>query len=750
MRSPKSPPTGLTRLFGLFTLLLPLASGTACAGSSAGTKPPGSAEVIGPITPTPVDDAAFATSAYRVLVASESGVPHLSLLAGTVARQLDRAGARFRAGEAESGFAALEGGFLLMRRGEFRREGIAQATPVLELGAAEAARLGQEGYSLALYSLLDGMLPTGPSRADVQTHLRAMAAFSSGGSSAGPVASAGTASRVALQRALLDGSEQHFDRASKLTVEWLDRAHTTGAPDQPIRSNAERDEALEAFRALRSGGFALLGLYLRHGDPLGALVAMDEAGLERSLSPDLRTRLEACAEDNDPAAWYDIFRFYDTVLKEGQSALALDPELVSGATWGIAVSLFRAEPGSYRGAMPLATKLVEHGMAEVAPLVLNSGLSRGASPEQLGAALALIANATVAEAEVGQQEAARRTFQASAPLFELAERKPYLGRVSPSPARVRYLMGALEANRGELDRADPLLKEAIQKEPTIDALKLLAAIARQRDDAKGAIAFLDRARDLAERSGDAAEEADLWRSRFEVLRDQGDKKAAQQALESALSRALDAGRQGRSGPAQARAERQLARVLEHYGDRAAVRRATDRAYDAAAADARELGATILDAGRRAITRGDLAIARAAVQRGVESSLPAEDLVYLALWLKLLEKELAVPSDGSAEDALSDMEDATGWIAKLRAWGRGKLTDSELVAQAQNRVERTEASFYVAMARRARGDQAAYAELAKVARAETVNLVEIGIARDLVALRAGAETGIRLPPSTDLP
>jgi hypothetical protein len=191
-------------------------------------------------------------------------------------------------------------------------------------------------------------------------------------------------------------------------------------------------------------------------------------------------------------------------------------------------------------------------------------------------------------------------------------------------------------------------------------------------------------------------------------------------------------------------------VLEHYGDRAALRRATDRAYDAARADSRELGATILDAGRRAITRGDLSIARSAVQRGVESSLPAEDLVYLALWLKLLEIELAVPRDGSAEDALSGMEDATGWIAKLRAWGRGKLSDAELVAQAQDRVERTEASFYVAMSRRARGDKAAYQELAKVAKSETVNLVEIGIARDLVALHSGAETGIRLPASVDLP
>jgi tetratricopeptide (TPR) repeat protein len=731
------------------TLALFFSAGCA-SGSSANKKPATSAQVIGPITPVAVDDAAFAPSTYRVLVGTDSGAPHLSLLAGSVARQLERAGARFRAGEDESGFAALEGAFLLMRRGEFRLEGLAQGGPVLERGASEAARLGQEGYSLALYSLLDGMLPAGALRTDVETHLKAMAAFSAGGSAAGPIASAGAQARVALQRALLDSSDQRFDEASRLLLKWLERAHSAAAPDQPIRSNAERDEALEAFRAIRGGAFAVLGLYLRHGDPLGALTALDESGFDRTIPAELRTRLEACAEDNDPAAWYDIYRFFDSVLEEGQAVLSLDPELLSSSSFGNAVSLFRAEPGSYRGAMPLATRLVEQGMAEVAPLVLTSGLSRGATPEQLGAALALVANAAVGEAGVGQQDAARRTFQGAAPLLELAGHKPFVGRVSPSPARVRYLMGALEANEGELERADPLLKAAIAQEPTVDALKLLAAIARQRGDAQGAIAYLDRARDLAERSNDAADEADLWRSRFEVLRDQGDKTAARQALESALARALDAGRQGRPGPAQARAERQLARVLEHYGDRAALRRATDRAYDAAAADSRELGATILDAGRRAITRGDLSIARSAVRRGVESSLPPEDLVYLALWLKLLETQLAVPSDGSAEDALSSLDDATGWIAKLRAWGRGKLSDAELVAQAHDRVERTEATFYVAMSRRARGDQAAYTELARVAKSETVNLVEIGIARDLLALQAGAETGLRLPASVEIP
>ena len=280
---------------------LALLGAPGCAGGGAGANQPAkSAAVVGPITPTPVDDAAFAASTYRVLVGNDSGVPHLSLLAGAVARQLERAGARFRAGEDESGFAALEGAFLLMRRGEFRREGLVQAGPVLERGASEAARFGQEGYSLALYSLLDGMLPNGPLRADVETHLKAMAAFSASGGSTGPITTAGAQARVALQRALLDGSDERFDEASKLLVAWLERAHTSAVPDQPIRSNAERDEALEAFRAIRGGAFAVLALYLRHGDPLGALTTLDEAGFDRSLPADLRTRLEACAEDNDP------------------------------------------------------------------------------------------------------------------------------------------------------------------------------------------------------------------------------------------------------------------------------------------------------------------------------------------------------------------------------------------------------------------------------------------------------------------
>jgi cellulose synthase operon protein C len=217
-----------------------------------------------------------------------------------------------------------------------------------------------------------------------------------------------------------------------------------------------------------------------------------------------------------------------------------------------------------------------------------------------------------------------------------------------------------------------------------------------------------------------------------------------------LTRALDATRQGRAGTTQARAERLLAHVLEHFGDPSAIHRATERAYDAAAADASQLSATITDSARRALTRRDLPAARTALSHAIDASLPPDELVYIALWLKLLERQLAVPTDGSVEDAFAAMDEAPGWSGKLRAWARGKLPDGDLLAAARDPAQRTEALFYTAMNRRVAGDASADAELEKVAASEAVNLVEIGIARDLLALRTGTETGYKVPAGVALP
>lgn len=735
-------------LGGLFRAACVCLSVGACAGPHPGGKPPHTAATaLGPVTPTKVDDAAFAPSAYRILVGADSGQTRASLLAGVVSRQLERARARFESERPDHGYASLQGAFYLMRRGEFRREAFLNATPALQQGAAAAARLGEEGYSLALYTLLDGLLAPGPERDDVKTHLTAMASFHALTGTAGPLTAAGSDARVAAQRALLDSSDERFRDASTRLLTWVAKAHASAAQEGVARTNADREEA---YRALRGGGYALVALYLRHEDPLGALTAADEAGMDRVVPPDLRARLEASAQDDDPDAWQDLFRLYDSLAREVQAVLSLDPRLFEGAAWGTAVSLFQSEPGSFRGAMPLAARLVDYGMAEVAPLVLASGLARGASPEQLAAALALSLNATVGEAEAGQHEAARRVFEGCGPLLELAGTKPFRGRVSPSPARFRYVMGALEAGRGALARAEPLLQAAIQEEPSVDALRVLSAITRQKRDTQTTLQLLERARQLADKSGSVIDEADLWHTEFEVRRDSGDKIGAGRALEQALTRVLDATRQGRPGASQARAERLLAHVLEHFGERTAVQRATTRAYDAASSDASQLSATITDAARRALTRRDLPAARAALSHAVDASLPPDELVYIALWLGLLERQLAVPTDGAVEDAFAAMDDAPGWSGKLRAWARGKLPDNELSAAARDPAQRTEALFYTAMRRRVNGDAAADAELEQVAASEAVNLVEIGIARDLLALRAGSETGLKLPNGVALP
>ncbi|HTQ07226.1 MAG TPA: hypothetical protein VMI54_25390 [Polyangiaceae bacterium] len=746
MQRAHSPSRQFPRHTGIFGAVLLAVTAAACAAPHASTRPARTAAAdLGPVTPAAVDDAAFAASTYRVLVGADTGAVRASLLAGVVARALERAKTRFDSDHPEGGYSALQGAFLLMRRGEFRREGLLHAAPALSDGAAAAARLGEEGYALALYSLLRDLLPPGPERDDVQTHLDAMASFQALTDASGPLVAAGADARVAAQRALLDSSDEAFRDGSARLLEWIGKARAAGAGDISSHSNADREEA---YRALRGGGFTLVALYLRHGDPLGALTAADDAGLDRAISPDLRARLEACAQDDDPDAWLDLYRLYDS--REIYTALSLDPRLFEGAAWGAAVSLFRAEPGSFRGAMPLASRLVDYGMAEVAPLVLASGLARGASPEQLAAALALALNATVGEAEAGQYEAARRVFEGSAPLLELASSKAFAGRVSPSPARFRYVMGALEAGRGELARARPLLEAAVQEEPSSDALRVLAAIARQKHDVPGTLQLLERARQLAEKTGNVIEEADDWHTEFEVLRDSGDRAGATRALDQALTRALDATRQSRPGANQARAERLLAHVLEHFGDLSATHRATERAYDAAASDATQLSATITDAARRAFTRRDLPAARSALAHATDASLPPDELVYIALWLELLERELAVPTDGSVEDAFAAMDEAPGWSGKLRAWGRGKLADADLLAAARDPAQRTEALFYTAMSRRIAGDAGAQADLEKVAASEAVNLVEIGIARDLLAIKAGTEAGYKVPAGTTLP
>jgi len=733
----------------LLTLALTLGvSVSGCATHAVHANAPKiAANAGGPVTP--VDDAGFGNAAYRVLVTGDGTPERASLLAGVVSRQLQRAKARFDAGHKDAGLAALRGAFYLMRAGEFRDASLDGADAALSDGAAEVARLGQEGYAYTLYGMLRDKLPPGTERSEVEAHLQAMARFSQATHGAGPMQMAASDMRAAMQRSLLDPRQNALDTASEKTIAWLKRALESNAADSPIKSSADRDEAFEAYRALRGGGYTLVALYLRHGDPRAVLTTADKADLGRIIAPELRDRLERAADGSDADAWADLFRFFDSASHAADADEIVDHDLMEAATWGSALELFRAEPSSMRGAVPLAMQLVSRGMAEVAPLVLAPAVAKEGSPENLSFALGIVGKALVAEDELDQLSSARRTFENAAPMLTQAESKINLGRVSPSSARLRYVMGALETRHGELTRALPLVQAAAKAEPTLEALMTLGAIERQQDKT-AALTTIGQAVELAKAQADPLAETDALNVKFEVYRDKGDTVNAAQTLDAALARAVDAEKSARQGgPTQARAERLLARILEHYSDQRGTRRATERAYEASSSDQNQLTATVLDAARRALTHSDLSAARRAAQRAVAAGLGSDDLVYVALWLQLVEKKLNVPSDGTAEEAYAEVDDNAGWPAKLRAWARGKLSDQDLANAARSTGERTEATFYVAMSKLQTGSDTSK-DLERVAQSPAIDLVEVTIARDLLAMRAKTDVDYKLPAGVTIP
>ncbi len=728
--------------------LLALMAGCAGGGPvTGGAKDPHG--VGGPVEAAAVDERSYGGATYKLLLSEESSAVRAGLLIGVTRHQLRRAQQRFEAGNPSAGLSAVGGAFLLGRAGELRPEMLEHGEKALAAAATEVARIGNDGRALALYSMLLPRLPAGSLKTDVQSHLAAIDKFRRDTRGNGAVTTASATARAAISRAILDTGPDGMEVAKKATVAWLRQALATNIGEAPIRSNQERDEAFEAYRALRAGGYTVAALYLRQRDPRGALSLLDSAGLERLLAPELRDRLERAADDQDPDAWGDLYHFFESA--RGSADGMLDPELVDAAAFGAAEGLFRAEPSSLRGVLPLAAELAAHGMAEVAPLVIAPALSEHPEPDAISASLGFVLRTVSEEEAAGGLAAARATFDNAAPILELASAPARLRKVRPSAARLRFAMAATEVRHGELDRARPLLLKSLQDEPASDAYLLLVAIDRQRGKLVDAIGWADKAVEAARATADLLTEADAQLTRFELFREKRDATEASRALEAALTRVLLAQKQSRGGALQTRAERLLARVLEYYGEQRAVRRATERAFEAAGSDPRLLSATVMDAARRGLLLSDLTVARSAVERAVSAGMSGEDLVYPALWLQLLERKLHVPSSGAVEDAYSAIDDASGWPSRLRAWGTGRLSDAELLAAAKDRSQRTEAIFYAAMARHAQGSTAdAKAGLEQVAKSEAIDLVEVSIARDLLAAYEKPGKDYKLPANVVVP
>jgi len=244
------------------------------------------------------------------------------------------------------------------------------------------------------------------------------------------------------------------------------------------------------------------------------------------------------------------------------------------------------------------------------------------------------------------------------------------------------------------------------------------------DHLRDALAAHDAGRDPALRG-------EILLTISDVTHDKGDAAAARTPLTEALKELV----QSRNAPdadSRARVERVLARVLDRFGAAQPAQRALDRAFDAAPRNKAQAAATVGQIVARAFVSGDLAAARDGLQRGLTADLGSDDLVYYALWVRLLERQRHAPTDGTADRIFSRALDDAGWIGRLASFGAGQTKADALIASAKSPAEKTEALFYAAMDRRASGDaQGANTGLQQVLDAGGIDLMEVAIARDLL-------------------
>jgi uncharacterized protein HemY len=691
-------------------------------------------------------------SAVRDLFASEPASRERQLrLTGVVARQMTRVSMRFKAKNRDNAVASFAGAMYLVRAGELTNEMLGPSGyDVLRSASEEFARRGDEGRARAVYEMLLRVAPPSE-KADIKAHLDAIAAWTRDTGGGGVMQTAGALEAAAVTRLLLEPSIEARDDAVAKTLDFIDKAIQVKTARRTRGAQISREEGLEAVRALETGTTVIVAIYLRSGDPHGALAALEKANFKdpQMTRPELMGALKGVIERPDSGRWLDLARMLRPPQQKShpdEEDFGRDSDLLRVAAFVAASEAYRLDSTAPEPAAFVATTLVELGMGEAAPAIIVDAVRAQKDPRVVGLALAVTMQAMGRALDAEEADSARRAFRAAEPLLVAADATK--GGVQPSPGRLYALMGEIEIREGRLDDAKKLLEESTERERSGAVLMNLARLDWHRGKTKEALERLRAALAADDVVKDPALRAEVLLVTSDITREQGDIGNARKPLADAL-KDLAKARSTSEADDRARVERLISRVLDRFGAAKSAERALERALEAAPRDKRQAAATIGQIIGRAFVRGDLAAARDGLGRGVAAELGREDIVYDALWVRLIERVERNSSDSTAERILLGAADDPRWIGKIAAFGAGKLKATDLVASAQTPTQKTEALFYAAMDRKISGDAKGADEgLRQVMSSPGLDLIEFSLAREILG---GARTQVGGPvPEVGLP
>lgn len=733
---PPSALSGFPRTLTFFVGIL--ATSTGCIFSTppplpAPPRPPNS-----PIQVAAISDENFASSVEALLRHGEPTAQRQALLAGVVQRQMIHAVERFKARSTDRGVASVLGGLYLIRAGEYRPEMLqGPGEEALSFAVETFAATGDEGRSQALYNLHQGVLsPSAPARRDIQEHLDALQSWvteQNTNAELGPAELAGIRQRRALARSLLEPTEEALQEARKAIQQWVDtglvfQAQYRANSNTPVR----REEMLEGVRSISSGAATITALLLRHGDIGAAAQSIDSAPFHEVAPPGLSQRLNAAARENNLDAWRDLLNLLIRAQDRDEET-SVDRALVQAAAFRVASDLYQRDPSSIDIVIFLATALNAYGMPEVAPLVFLEAARKYPEARVLSQAIELVTESLLREEGDDDLASARRVFAAARPLLEIADQPSLKKQIRPSPAQVRQIAAGMEARAGELISARDLLLNSTRDEPSAKAWRSLAEIERQLGALPSALNYLTSMGNSPEAQRNPLIRAESLFLSSDLQRELKANDRAREDLLKAYQIALEARQNNKDGPFYlAHAERLLARILDRLGDESGSTRASERALLLTRGEPRQFAATALQTVALAYVNRDLKLARKTCQDTFGAQLSDDELIYLALWLQFLEREMNVRTDGTANKLLNSVERGPQWAGRLASWATGKLSDDALNAAARTPGQRTEVIFYRALALRAAGKNGdAEALLRQVAKTPILDLMETQLARDLL-------------------
>lgn len=695
---------------------------------------------------TEVSDEAFA-GAVRDLLASEPNSRERQLrLQGVVGRQMVRVATRFKTKDRDRAVASLQGAMYLVHAGELTNEMLGSSGyEALRSASDEFAKRGDEGRARATYEMLMRISPP-KEKADIKAHLDAISSWTRDTAGGGVMQTAGALEAAAVTRHLLEPSKEARDEAVAKTLDFVEKAAAVRTARRARGTQVTREEGLEAVRALETGATVLAAIHLRNADAQGARAAIDK--VKDVARPELLRALDAVVEKPDSDRWLDLARMLRPPPRQARNEeedFGRDAELLRVASFAAAAEAYRLDSASPEPAAFVAAMLVDLGMGDAAPAVLADAVKAQKDPRIVGLALAITMQAMGRALEAEEPDGVRRTFRAAAPILAAADAQK---KAQPSPARVYGMMGEIEIREGRLDDARKLLTASVEREKAGSVLLSLARLDWHDGKTKEAEARLKEALSADDVAKDPALRGEVLLLQSDITREQGDAKGARKPLADAL-RDLAKARSGSEGDDRARIERLIARALDRFGAGSSAMKALERALEAAPRDKRQLAATIGQIVGRAFVKGDLAGARDGLSRGISAELPREDIVYYAVWVRLLERQLKANGESNADRVLSDASSDPRWIGRVAAFGAGKLKAQGLVAAAQTPTQKTEALFYTAMDRRLAGDaKGADDFLKQVVGSPGLDLMEVALARELLS---GARAQIGGPvPEVGLP